>query len=192
MGGVLTTLGVGGMVGIGILIVVLLIVLWAIRVYNSLIRLRENVRNSRGQIAAQIESRWDLVKNLIDATKQYTQHEKDTFADVTAMRTSLGANNTVAEISESEAQMSQVLGRLIAVAENYPQLRASEVYQTTMEKIDKYENNLRMARMIYNDTVTKYNREMQIFPTSIVAGIFHFTPEEYFQNDAGKTQMPSW
>lgn len=175
-----------------ILIIFLLIIAWVIKIYNSLIGLRENVRNSKGQIAAQIESRWDALKSLIDATKKYSQHEADVIGNVTEKRASIGKSSTVKEIENDERAFDSAIGRLIAVAEAYPDLKASEVYKTTMTQIDNYENNVRHSRMIFNDTVTKYNRNIQQFPNSFIAGIFNFEQEEYFEHTSEKVEMPSW
>jgi len=177
---------------IGIVAIVVLIGLWAVMVYNSLISEREMVRNSRGQISAQIESRWDALSSLISAVKQYAAYEASTFEKVTAQRASLGKNPNVPELEASAKQFDDVFSRLLAVAESYPDLKASAVYQTAMQNVNEFENNVRHARMIYNDTVTKFNKRIQMFPSSIIAGIFSFIQEQYFMETETKKDMPSW
>lgn len=168
------------------------LVLWGIGAYNRLIKEREFVRNGMAQIAAQIESRWDALTNMIQATKQYTEYEGKTLESITASRTSLGRDATVADVEKDDALFSQALNQLYAVAENYPDLKAGNLYQDTMAQVDKYENQVRQSRMIYNDTVTKYNRTIQSVPTNIVAGLFQFTQEAYFDHATEKADMPSW
>lgn len=178
---------------LGIIIIVIFAVLaWGISTYNSLITSRERVDNAKAQIATQIESRWDAVKSLIEATKQYSKHEAEVLESVTANRASIGKNSTVSQIENSESELNNVLGRLIAVSESYPDLKASSVYQSTMASINKFEDYVRNARMIYNDTVTKFNRQIRMFPSSILAGIFNFESREYFEATETKQDMPSW
>ncbi len=177
-----------------IILIVIIVVLgfWVMSTYNSLITLRERVDNAKAQIATQIESRWDAIKSLIEATKQYSKHEADVLENVTAQRASLGKNSTVDQIENSEREFNSVLGRLIAVSENYPDLKASGVYQTTMGSINKFEDNVRNARMIYNDIVTRFNRAIKVFPASLIAGIFKFEERDYFEGTETKQEMPSW
>lgn len=175
-----------------ILIIIVLIGLWAISVYNKLISQREFVRNSMGNIAAQIESRWDAVKSLIDAAKKYSSHEAETLTGITAMRAKVDRTSDPASVEKDENLFKQAMNQINLVAENYPDLKADRVYTQAMEGIDKYENNVRQARMVYNDTVTKLNRQIQQFPSSIVAGMFGFSQEAYFQNSSDKRDMPQW
>jgi|SRR5699024_1663853 len=179
-------------VGIAFVVVLILIIFWVISVYNNFITLRERVTNGRAQIAAQIESRWDAISNLISATKQYSKHESEVLENITEKRSNLGKDSSVSELEENDAQLNNVVGRLIAISESYPDLKASEVYKTSMENVDKYENNVRNARMVYNDVVTRFNRLLKQFPTNIIGGIFNFSEEAYFEQSEGKAEMPSW
>lgn len=165
---------------------------WVVSTYNRLVTVRERVANAKAQIATQIESRWDALKSLIDATKQYSKHEAEVLEGVTEKRASIGKNSSVEEIENADREFNSVLGRLIAVSENYPDLKASQVYQSTMTSINKFEDNVRNARMIYNDVVTKLNRTIKMFPSNIIAGIFKFEEEEYFQGSESKQDMPNW
>ena len=154
--------------------------------------MRERVDNAKAQIATQIESRWDAVKSLIEATKQYSSHEAEVLEGVTEKRARVGKNSSVEEMENAESEFNGVLGRLIAVSESYPDLKASQVYRSTMTSINKFEDNVRNARMIYNDVVTKLNRTIQVFPSSIIAGMFNFKKGEYFQGTETKQDMPNW
>lgn len=174
------------------LIPLALVILWAISTYNLFITLGERVDNAVAQIAAQMESRWEAVKSLIDATKKYAEHEAKLLSDITESRARLGQNPSLKEIEQDSQRLDSVIGRLIAVSENYPDLKASQVYQTTMESINQYENHVRQSRMIYNDVVTKFNRHLKVFPSSIIGKAFGFTSKEYFQTTQGKAEMPGW
>ncbi len=177
---------------IGIVVLIVLLVSWAISIYNSLVTLRERVENAKAQIATQIESRWDAIKSLIQATSKYSAHEAEVLEKVTESRSSIGRGSSIEAIEKDQSQLESVVGRLIAVSEAYPDLKASTVYQDTMASINKYEDNVRNSRMIYNDVVTRYNRKIQVFPSSIIAGMFKFTEKEYFEGTESKEDMPSW
>lgn len=175
-----------------IIVVLAVIVFWVVSIYNSLVTVRERVENARAQIATQIESRWDAIKSLIAATKEYAKHEAEVLEGVTEKRASIGRSSSVEEIEKAEKEFNGVLGKLIAVSENYPDLKASQVYQSTMGSINKFEDNVRHSRMIYNDVVTKFNRLVKVFPSNIIAGMFNFVEGEYFQGTEEKKDMPSW
>src|SRR5690625_2592571 len=175
-----------------VFIILIIFIIGTVSVYNSFVTLRERVSNAKAQIAAQIESRWDAVSNLISATKQYAKYESELLENITEKRTNLGRDSSMEEIEENDAQLNNVVGRLIAISENYPDLKASEVYQTTMESVNKFENNVRHSRMIYNDVVTRFNRRMKQFPTNIIGGMFKFKEQAYFEQTESKVEMPSW
>lgn len=181
--------------GIFLLAIVLLLVVlvvWVIKTYNNLIVLKERVFNGKGQIAAQVESRWDAIKSLIQATKDYAKHEAETLEGVISSRVGISQNTPLKEIENLNNQLDGVIGRLLAISEEYPELKASEVYVKAMDNVDKYEDKVRHSRMIYNDVVTKYNRVVKMFPSNIVANMFNFEAKEYFEASEGKGDMPSW
>ncbi|MGI5948993.1 LemA family protein [Peptoniphilus sp.] len=175
-----------------IIVIVVLLLLFIMTNYNSLVKLREMVKNSMANIAAQVESRWDAVSSLIEATKKYSEHEASLLRDITEKRTNIDRDASARDVERDDDAFSKALTRINAVAEAYPDLKASEVYKSTMNSINSYEENVRMSRMIYNDTVTKLNTKIQSFPSNIVASMFGFKQEEYFKNSSGKTDMPSW
>lgn len=175
-----------------IAVVLLLLIGYVIVTYNGLVKAREFVRNAMGQIAAQIESRWDGVRSLIDATKQYAAHEAQTIAQATEARTRITKASSVEDVKRDDAQFASVLGRINAVAEAYPDLKASGVYQSAMSQITDYENNVRFSRMFFNDSTTKYNNIVRMFPSNIVASMFSFAPSDYFENTSTKADMPQW
>lgn len=171
---------------------ILVIGIFFITSYNKLVGAKELIENSRGQIAAQIESRFDALTSLISATKQYTAHEAETIEKTVKQRTSLSSDMSNADYEKAEEIFQGSLSRLIAISENYPELKASEVYKQSMDSIDKYEKNVRLSRMSYNDTVTKYNRLVITIPTNIVASMTGHTKEEYFKSQEEKKDMPVW
>lgn len=175
-------------------IVILLVGLigWGISTYNRLVRARENIYNAKGQIATQIESRWDALTSIIQATKQYATHEAETLEKVTAQRTSVNQDSSVEALEKNDAEFSNVLNRLVALVESYPELKASELYQSAMREVSEYENKVRHSRMIFNDSVTILNRAVQEFPSSIIAGMFGFEKQQYFEETEAKKEMPSW
>lgn len=177
---------------IPLVIVLIVIAIVLITIYNNLIKTREMIYNAKGQIAAQIESRWDALTNLISATKEYSAHEKEVLENITKERTTATRNSSVQEMEKDDLSFQKALGQIHVVAENYPELKASDVYQNTMNQVDEYEDNVRHARMIYNDTVTRHNRNVQSFPVNLLAGPMGFTKEEYFSQTASKNDIPQW
>ncbi len=175
-----------------LLVVVALVGFWVMNTYNQLVSSREFVRNSMGNIATQVESRWDAVKSLIDAAKKYSTHEAEALTNITAMRSNVDRTSQPTAVEKDDALFSQAMDRINVVVENYPELKADQIYIRAMDGVDRYENNVRQARMVYNDTVTKLNRQVQQFPSSIVAGMFGFGQEEYFQSTESKSEMPQW
>ncbi len=172
--------------------IILVIALFMVKTYNSLVSQKEMVKNAMGQIAANIESRWDALSNLIEATKKYSDHEADVLMDITKSRSEVTSSDSVREVNKDDELFTRAMSQVRLVVENYPDLKASGVYQTTMTSVNDYENKVRMSRQIFNDTVTKYNRILKVFPNNLVAGMFGFTEEEYFKNTAGKESMPGW
>ncbi|MDO4670767.1 MAG: LemA family protein [Aerococcus sp.] len=176
-----------------IAVLVVIIVIWGISVYNQFITSNERVANAMGQIAAQVESRWDALSNLIQATKNYQSHEFETLTQIVRERSGgVSREASVQEIEQDENAFTQALRSLNVVVEQYPDLKASTVYQQTMTSVNQYENNVREARMIYNDTVTRYNRLIKIFPNSIISRLMGFGEKAYFENTAEKSSMPMW
>ena len=175
-----------------IILILVVVASWLMATYNRLVGVREKVANAKGQIAAQIESRWDALTNLIDATKSYTTHEAETLKEVVNARARVTEGSSVGEMEADNEAFHSALGRLIAIGEAYPDLKASTIYRETMASVNTYENNVRHARMINNDTVTNLNRSVQVFPANLIAGTFGFHKEEYFRETEEKREMPKW
>lgn len=164
-----------------ILGLIIVLVLWLIMTYNSLVVLRNRIDNAWSQIDVQLRRRYDLIPNLVETVKGYAAHEKEVFDRVTQARANAIAAGTVAEQGKAENMLTQALRSVFAVAENYPQLRASENFQQLQEELSGTESKIAFARQFYNDTVLRYNNARQTFPAALIANQFGFAPREYFE-----------
>ena len=167
------------------------LVIWGIGVQNKLVKADEISKNALKQINVQQISRFDALKALVKLTREYAEYEGKTLTDVIGARNiSRGSSPSVDDINKNEAMLSKLTTQVMAVAEQYPNLKASESYAKTMADIKSYEENVRLARMTFNDTVTRFNNQVRMFPGSIVASLLHFPPKEYLQEDTSKTEYP--
>jgi LemA protein len=173
-------------VSIIILCIVLGVLFYIFNTQRELVRLDELCKNAFSQIAVQLNSRWDAVLALAKMAAQYSKHESETIIKTIQARRMDGGVKTAAEANEQQGAFAQVLGRLIAVGEAYPELKANEQYSKTMDGINEYEEKVRQSRMVYNDTATKMNRMVRQWPSSIVASMLHFAEREYLKVDEEK------
>ena len=155
-----------------ILIIVVLLILFIISVYNSLVTLRQRVKNAFGQMDVQLQRRFDLIPNLVETVKGYMTHESDTLAKVPELRN----------------ELSNTLKTIMAVAEAYPDLKANQNFESLQNELTETEDKISYSRQFYNDTVTKYNTKLELFPSNIVAGMFHFTAESLFEVDSAEAR----
>jgi len=169
-------------------VVFLLFVLVAM--YNRLVRLRNRAENSWAQVDVQLRRRYDLVPNLVEAVKGYAAHERGVFEEVTKARTAAQQAQGVEQQAEAENMLTAAIGRLFAVAEAYPQLRATENFQQLQAQLSDIEQNLAIARQVYNDTVLSYDNALETVPTSVIAGIFNFRPRAYFEVEGAAREAP--
>ena len=163
---------------IGIVVVLLIA---AVLLYNRLVSFRNRVENAWAQVDVQLKRRYDLIPNLVETVKGYAAHERETFEAVTAARTRAQQAQGPAEQGAAEGILGQALGRLMAVAENYPQLRATENFQQLQAQLTDTEQKIAISRQVYNDSVLTYDNALETVPTNIVAGIFNFEPRQYFE-----------
>src|SRR5437660_668604 len=161
--------------------VVGVLVLWAIYSFNRLIRLRVRVDNAWSQIGVQLRRRYDLIPNLVETVKGYAAHEREVFEQVTSARAQAQGARTVPDQAQAENQITRGIRQLLAVAENYPQLKANENFLALQEELTATESKIAYARQFYNDEVASVNTKIQTFPSSVVARIGHFAPREVFQ-----------
>lgn len=174
------------------IVIVALLVLWGISVQNKLVQSDELCKNALKQINVQQVSRYDAIAALVKLTREYASYEADTLQKVIEQRKiTSSANPTVADINANEAALREMSAKLIAIAEQYPELKANENYAKAMDSIKEYEENVRLSRMTFNDTVTKYNNQVRMFPGSLVAGILGFPAREYLAEDTSKKDYPA-
>ena len=173
-----------------IIVLAVIVIGYFISTQRSLVSLDEMCKNALSQIQVQLNSRWDALLALAKAATSYAQHEAETLAATIAARRGVEIR-TAADVNEQQDAFSEVLSRLMAVNESYPELKASGLYEKTMSSINSYEENVRMARMIYNDTITRFNRYVRQWPSSMVASQLHFGEREYLtMDDKQKKDMP--
>jgi LemA protein len=164
-----------------LLILIIAAIVGTILVYNGLVTLQNRVQNGWKQIDVQLKRRHDLIPSLVESVKGAMQYERDTLERVMAARARAVAASGVREAAEAENALTQSLGRLLAVMENYPALRANENVLKLQEELTTTENQLAFARQFYNDLVMRFNTRQQVFPANTVATFFGFRPSEYFE-----------
>ena len=198
----------GLVIGIIIAVVVLLLIAWVVSKYNGLVRARNGYKNAFAQIDVQLRRRFDLIPNLVETAKAYMAHERQTLEAVTAARgvamSGLGAATAkpgdpaaMQQLAQGQGVLNSALGRLLAVAEQYPDLKANQNMMQLSEELTSTENRVAFARQAYNDSVLSYNNRRQTFPTSIFANMFNFAeaalleipPEHPEMRDAPKVQF---
>ena len=162
------------------LIIIAILVIVVIAMYNNLVRLRQKVKNSWSQIDVQLQRRFDLIPNFVETVKGYMSHEQETLAKVTELRTSWANAGTVNEKAELNNQLSGALKTIMAVSENYPDLKANQNFLDLQEELRNTENKISFSRQFYNDSVTMYNTKLEVFPSNLIAGWFKFTAETLF------------
>ena len=160
---------------------VLLLALIVVALYNRLVRLRNRAENAWAQVDVQLRRRYDLIPNLVETVKGYASHERATFDEVTRARTAAQQAQTVQEQAQAENLLTQAIGRLFAVAEAYPQLRATENFQQLQAQLEETESKIAVSRQVYNDAVLTYDTALETVPTNIVAGMFNFEERQYFE-----------
>ena len=165
-----------------LLVVIALVVIWVVGAYNGLVRIRQRVKNAWSQIDVQLKRRYDLIPNLVETCKGYIKHERETLENVTKARTqAIEIKGGAAAQAKAENMLTQTLRSLFAVSENYPQLRANENMLALQEELSSTENRISFSRQHYNDQVMQLNTRTEIFPTNIIASMFGFKKEEFFE-----------
>ena len=170
-------------------LLVLLGIFGLILIYNGLVVLRNQINNAWAQIDVQLKKRADLVPNLVETVKGYAKHEKTVFENVTKARSAIMGAGTVPDKAQASNMLTTALKSLFAVAENYPKLQASQNFLMLQEELSGIESKIAYARQFYNDTVLKFNNNIQVFPNSIIAGIFGFIKKEYFETRGAEREV---
>lgn len=171
----------GFFIGLGVIVV--LIFIFVMVTYNSLVGLRQRVRNSWAQVDVQLKRRYDLIPNLVNTVKGYAAHEKETLENVTRARTTAFEARTVEDQAGAENMLTGALRQLMAVSESYPELKADANFRKLQDELTDTEGKIAFSRQFYNDTVMKFNTTIQRFPANIIAGMFKFHEETYFNLD---------
>ncbi len=166
-----------------ILAIIALLVFLFVGIYNRLVTLRQRIKNAWAQIEVQLKRRYDLIPNLVNTVKGYATHERETFEKVTQARNMAIQAKNINEQAGAENMLSGALKTLFAVAENYPQLKADANFRQLQEELANTEGKIAFSRQFYNDTIMSYNTTIQKFPTVLIAGMFGFHKEEYFNLD---------
>ncbi|MFC3268948.1 LemA family protein [Vulcaniibacterium thermophilum] len=180
--------------------IVILLALWAVGLYNGLVRLRNAFRNAFAQIDVQLQRRFDLIPNLVETAKGYLRHERETLEAVIAARSAAvgglaaakaqpGDPGAMGELAATQGALNGALGRLLAVAEAYPDLKANQNMMQLTEELTSTENKVAFARQAYNDAVMAYNNRREVFPSNIVAGMFGFAPAALLEIPADKAEV---
>ncbi|MCX6829901.1 MAG: LemA family protein [candidate division Zixibacteria bacterium] len=171
------------------LLVVLVFVL--IGMYNTLVRLRNQVKNAWSQIDVQLKRRHDLIPNLMETVKGYMVHERTTLENITAARSRAMSAETVGDKAKAEGELSGAMSKFFLVVENYPDLKANQNFLALQEELTSTENKIAFSRQAYNDQVLYYNNKIQMFPSSVIAGMFGFQQSEFFEvEDKGEREAP--
>ena len=174
-----------------IAVVLALLIIFAIGIYNALIRFRNQVDNAWSQIDVQLKRRHDLIPNLVETAKGYMKHERETFEAITNARSQAMGAKTVAEASKAEGTLGEALSKFMLVVENYPDLKANQNFLSVQEELTGTENRIAFARQSYNDQVLFFNNKIQMFPSSIVAGMFSFGKRDFFEIEiAAEREVP--
>jgi len=172
-------------------VIVVLTILFVIGIYNSLVRLRNQVDNAWSQIDVQLKRRHDLIPNLVETAKGYMQHERQTFESITKARSEAMGAKGVGEASKAEGALTEALSKFMLVVENYPDLKANQNFLSLQETLTSTENKIAFARQGYNDQVLFFNNKIQMFPSSIIANSFNFNKRDFFEiEDAAEREVP--
>lgn len=171
--------------------ILLILVLWAVGIYNSLVGLRNRVDNGWAQIDVQLKQRADLIPNLVETVKGYASHESSTFEAVTQARAAAVAATSVEERAKAEDAVSKALVNVLATAEAYPELKANQNFIDLQNQLSALEQKIAYARQFYNDVVLKFNTKIQSVPSNIIAGMFHFEERDYFEAAGQDREVPT-
>ena len=170
------------------LIIIVLLVVIVIGLYNSLVTFKMKVQNAWSQIDVQLQRRFDLIPNFVETVKGYMTHEKETLEKVTELRTSWANASTVKDKASLDGELSSALKTIMAVSENYPELKANQNFMQLSEELRNTENKIAFSRQFYNDTATMYNTKLQVFPSNLIAGMFNFTAVDLFKTDSDEAR----
>lgn len=171
-----------------IIILVVLIILYVISMYNTLVSLRNKVRDEFSQIDVELKRRFDLIPNLVETVKGYTKHEKETLEGVIKARNSYVSADNMSEQLKADGELTQAISKLFALTESYPDLKANTNFNNLQKELTEIEQKIVYARQFYNDSVLKLNNKVEMFPSNIVAKMFGFKKEQFFEANAAERE----
>ena len=171
----------GKWVIIGVVVLLVLVIGYLISMYNSFVKLRNSVKDQWSQIDIQLKRRFDLVPNLVETVKGYATHEEETLEKVIQARNSYQSAGNHEEELNADSELTKSISKLFALAESYPDLKANQSFNNLQNELSEIENKISYARQFYSDAVLKYNNSIQVFPGSVIAGMFGFKEEKYFE-----------
>ncbi len=174
-----------------LIIVLVLLVLWVISTYNKLIALRNRVKDQWAQIDVQLKRRFDLIPNLVETVKGYTKHESETLEAVIKARNTYVTAGTPEAQMKADGELTQAISKLFALTESYPDLKANTNFQHLQEELTQTESKIASARQFYNDTVMLYNNKVSMVPSNIIASLFRFNKEAFFEANETERQNVS-
>lgn len=173
-----------------IIVVLVLLALYVIGTYNGLVSLRNKVKDQWAQIDVLLKRRADLIPNLVETVKGYATHESETLEKVIAARNKVVAATNVEEEMKANGELTAALGRLMMVTESYPELKANVNFMDLQNNLKDSEDKIQYARQFYNDSVLNYKNKIEMFPSNIIAGMFGFKPEAFFEADEASKEVP--
>lgn len=180
----------GYMILLAIVVVIGMLVMYSVSTYNGLVTLNEDVKTSMSQIDNQLQRRNDLIPNLVETVKGYANQEKDIFLGVAEARAKLAGSKTVGEKAVADGELSGALTRLLAIAENYPQLKSDANFKQLSDELAGTENRIAVARKDYNDVANVFNKKRKVFPTVFFASMLGFGDVPYFNAEEGAKEVP--
>ncbi len=176
------------MVGIIVIAIIVILVIAVIALYNGLVKARIKVDNAWSQIDVQLQRRFDLIPNFVETVKGYMTHESQTFEKIAELRSSWANAGSVSEKAQLDNELSDTLKTIMAISENYPQLKANQNFSELSEELRNTENKISFARQFYNDSVTIYNTKLEVFPSNIIAGMFGFKARDLFNAESDEAR----
>ena len=176
------------MVGLIILAILVIIVIAIIAIYNGLVKARIKVDNAWSQIDVQLQRRFDLIPNFVETVKGYMTHESETFEKIAELRSSWANAGSVSEKAKLDNELSDTLKTIMAISEGYPDLKANQNFSELSEELRNTENKISFARQFYNDAVTIYNTKLEVFPSNVIANMFHFKARDLFNTESDEAR----
>ena len=168
-------------IAIIVIVIVVLILIWAVATYNSLVDFRNRVKDAWSQIDVQLKRRFDLIPNLVETVKGYTKHESETLEEVIKARNTYLSASLPEDQLKADGELTNAINKLFALSENYPDLKANQNFQQLQQELQQTEDKIAMSRQFYNDIVMQYNNKIEMVPSNIIASLFKFKQEKFFE-----------